>query len=173
MKCKEVLKYMEDYLNQALGADLEQEVQAHLDTCASCTKLAEDLKRTSLMVKSLPKLSAPLDFHEKVRCQIAARYKVPTSATTKTLAEQWFERIRTYLSGQVRVLRPALLGLILCITIICSILITSRDHKTSETELDWTYIKTCQEHHMSFASANPLADNSAILLMERTHSLKQ
>ncbi|MCL6629630.1 MAG: zf-HC2 domain-containing protein [Armatimonadetes bacterium] len=175
MKCKELSKHMGDYVNKTLSSDLASDIESHLSACPKCVKLVRELQSTSLMVRSLSRLSAPAGFAENVRSRIAIQSESKPICTSWELIMQWLHGLRQSLRipvfGQARVPRLVVVSLLLCLVVVGSMLVVNQVRYSSETVIDWAYIETCRDQHASFASANPLADNAAILLRERAHDL--
>ncbi|MGB9586971.1 MAG: hypothetical protein ACPL7O_02205, partial [Armatimonadota bacterium] len=78
--------------------------------------------------------------------------------------------LRIPVFGQARVPRLVVVSLLLFLVVVGSMVVNQARY-SSETVIDWAYIEMCRDQHASFASANPLADNAAILLRERAHDL--
>lgn len=175
MNCKELLKYMDDYINRTSSSNLTHDIELHLSVCPNCAKLARELECTSLMVRSLSRLNAPAGFAENVKRRIALQPKSEPASPSWELIKQRLhglkESLYTPVFGQVRVPRLVVVGLLLCLVTLGSMLVVNQARYSPETVIDRAYIEMCRDQHASFASANPLADNSAILLRERAHDL--
>ncbi|MCX5684434.1 MAG: anti-sigma factor [Planctomycetota bacterium] len=59
MLCDQVREHLSAYLDKELTADLSAAVRAHLDSCADCRALADDLRATMNLLGRLPARPAP------------------------------------------------------------------------------------------------------------------
>jgi hypothetical protein len=59
MLCDQVREHLSAYLDRELTADLSAAVRVHLDTCAECRALADDLRATVNLLGRLPERRAP------------------------------------------------------------------------------------------------------------------
>jgi anti-sigma factor RsiW len=59
MLCDQVREHLSAYLDKELTADLSAAVRAHLDSCAECRALAEELRATVNLLGRLPARPAP------------------------------------------------------------------------------------------------------------------
>ena len=174
MDCKAFSKHIGDYVNRTLSGSVADEAKAHLSVCPQCTALVKELEGASAMVRSLHRVSAPAGFEQRLRDRLAA-CKAPETADAGRI-RGWLGAIRSAFAGapvhpRRLALRPALVGLLLCAAIAGSMLFVGRGRYSERADMDWAYIETCREQHASFASTNPLADESAIILRERARDL--
>jgi anti-sigma factor RsiW len=174
MNCRQYSKYIGDYVNRTLGSDIAQDVEMHLAACAKCASLAGDLEQTSLMVRSLEREVTPVGFEERLKARLAAQRAVDVR---QSVLSRWVDAVRDAFAGNPvygrrPILRPALAGLLVLIVLAGSVFMLMRGYY-GESETDWSYIHTCRRQHSSFAAANPLADESAVILRERVSDLAQ
>lgn len=170
MNCKEFSKHIGDYVNRKLDEEVARSAEIHLSTCARCASLVKELEKTSLLVSSLERASAPVGFEEHLKNRLAS----PERVEKRHSIREWLRTLgEVFLGtpGHRFALRPVLAGLLLCAVIIGSVFIIGRDRNSDTLTIDWTYIETCQAQHASFAAANPLADESAVILKERVREL--
>jgi anti-sigma factor RsiW len=174
MNCEEFSKHIGDYVNHKLDKDTAKQAELHLSSCAECATLANEMEKTSLLVCSLERASAPVGFEERLKARLASEKAfVPGFLTA---VKNW---LRTLLSafptvpvhGRRLAVVPALAGLLVCAVIIGSVLMFGQS-RSNTPDIDWAYLETCQTQHASFAAANPLADDSAVILKERDRELK-
>ena len=77
MKCKEVIRELSDYLDNAVDSKLLAEVEHHLEHCEDCRLVVDTTRKTiQLYCDSEP---APLEpqVHERLHKALAARLKQP------------------------------------------------------------------------------------------------
>ncbi|HUV03663.1 MAG TPA: zf-HC2 domain-containing protein [Armatimonadota bacterium] len=177
MDCKAFSKRIGDYVNRALSVDAADEARVHLSGCPSCAALVKELESASVMVRSLRRVSAPTGFEQRVKDRRLAALKTQGTVPTETgRIRKWLNAIgRAFAAAPAHhrrlALRPALVGLLLCAVIAGSVLFFGQGRYSERADTDWGYIETCQEQHASFVSANPLADESAVILRERARDL--
>lgn len=170
MNCKRFSKYTGEYVNRTLPADVLADAELHLSSCVSCASLVRELENTSAMVRALDRECAPVGFEQRLKERIASR--AATSHASDSLACRWLNAIGTAIMGKSVEgrrpgLRPALVALSLCVIVLGSFVLFGPSMQTASSDTDWAYIGTCQEQHAQFASANPLADEAAVILRER------
>ena len=174
MNCKQFSECIGDYVNRTLGENTA-DAKAHLSTCAQCAALAKEMEDTSLLVRSLDRMSTPAGFEERLKARLASSV-APSGARGRIL-----NRIRaigkTLLGTPTHerrlLFRPVLATLLLCIIIAGSVFMFIRGQRVGAPDTDWAYIETCREQHASFAATDPLADESAVILKERAHELNE
>ena len=176
MDCKAFSKHIGDYVSRTLSEGVAGEAKAHLSECPQCAALVKELESTSVMVRSLHRVSAPAGFEQRLRGRLAA-HEAPETADAGRI-RGWLGAVgRAFADAGAHPRRPALRpvclggGLLLCAVIVGSILLVGQGRYSERTDMDWAYIETCREQHVSFASTNPLADESAIILRERARDL--
>lgn len=160
MNCKQFAKYITDYVDGTLEKGVAGEMESHMSLCRDCRSLVTELENTSSLIRSLDRLAAPEGFETRLRSRIAS---VPALGAKKA--------VRGILFGRPYVLRPVFAALVVCLLIAGSVLTLTHKAQVGRTATDWDYIEKCRSEHATFASANPLADDSAIILGERARDL--
>ena len=166
MNCKEFKNIAGEYTNRTLGNELAGSVEIHLSVCPKCASLARELESTSVMVRSLSRANAPVGFEERLKARMAAREVRKLSV---------FDRMAGFLHalfvppGHRFAVRPAIAALLICIVIAGSIFMFNQ--RQAGSEMDWAYIRACQDQHATFSGTNPLADESGVALRERVQDL--
>ncbi len=169
MNCKKLRKYIIDYVDGALSEELAECVKAHLASCAECSQMVTELKATSSLVRSLDRVKAPVGFEARLHAKLATRQATQTKrGIIRRLAQDLFEAIKM---GPQPLLKPAVVVLLFCCLIGASVFMLIGNNSTVQAT-DQAFINTCQEQHISFAAANPLADDSAVLLRDRASELE-
>ncbi|MCX5676297.1 MAG: anti-sigma factor [Planctomycetota bacterium] len=77
MLCDQVREHLSAYLDKELTAELSAAVRAHLDTCAACRTLADELRATADLLGRLPVRAAPEHLAADVIREIERRGIVP------------------------------------------------------------------------------------------------
>lgn len=176
MNCKQFSKLMGDYVNRTLSEDVAENAEIHLSLCAKCASMVKELEHTSEFVRSLERASTPAGFEERLKARLAAHRASESSVTSGTGIWGGLRAIGTRLRelpahGHRLGLRPALVGLLLCVIVAGSIFMLAQGQHPNGVETDWGYIETCQDQHALFAGSNPLADESAVILRERAREM--
>ena len=164
MNCKQFAKYITDYVDGTLDRGVAGEMDMHMNVCHECSSLVTELENTSSLIRSLDRLTAPEDFEKQLSARIVA---APADLPRRSL----WQRLTGAPSRRPLVLRPVFAALALCLVLVGSMFVLMQKTYFSQPETDWEYIEKCESQHSSFASANPLADNSAIILTERARDL--
>ncbi len=73
MVCEEARENLSAYLDKELTGPESEAVSAHLDACADCRALAEELRATAALVAGLPARAAPEDLAGDVQREIERR----------------------------------------------------------------------------------------------------
>ena len=70
MTCKDIEGKLAAYQEEALSPEEKSLVEAHLGTCAKCSSLLADLKKTVDLIKDLPEVEPPPWFTQKIMAQV-------------------------------------------------------------------------------------------------------
>ncbi len=168
MSCKEYSEYIGDYVNRTLDSGKSARVHAHVDSCVKCARLVRELQSTARMVASLDRTSAPEGFESRLAARLAAQKTIASEHPIRA----WFRSIfATPAYGYRVALRPALAGAVVCIIAAGSMLMTSHNTPVDNSQVDWGYMQTVRSQHSSFAATNPLGDDSAAMLKERSQDM--
>ena len=165
MNCNQFAKYITDYVDGTLDRGVAGEMEMHMSLCHDCNSFVTELENTSSLIRSLDRLTAPMGFEDRLKARITS-----TPAHEKT----WRQRLAGWLAGSARkpfVLRPVFAALVVCLILIGSTFALVQRAYTPQPDMDWEYLGKIQAEHANFASANPLADDSAIILTERARDL--
>jgi len=71
MKCKKIKKLLKLYIDDALTFGERQLVEKHLEKCSECRAELRSLSTMVRLIKSLPKVSTPPNFTEKLMSKIS------------------------------------------------------------------------------------------------------
>jgi anti-sigma factor (TIGR02949 family) len=74
-ECREVLARVSEYLDQELPPDVCERIQAHLEGCAPCESLAEEMKRSLAAIREYRDGEAPGPLAAEVRDRLLAAYR--------------------------------------------------------------------------------------------------
>lgn len=74
MKCTELEKYLDDYLDDAVSLAEQKAVESHIEYCVSCQQALEARKTIRQALRSLPVDEASPDFEAKVFTAVRSHY---------------------------------------------------------------------------------------------------
>jgi len=74
MKCTNVQKYLDDYLDDAMSLGEQKAVDSHIEQCASCQQALQTTNAIRLALRSLPVEEASADFEDKVFAEVRSHY---------------------------------------------------------------------------------------------------
>jgi len=77
MQCQQVHEHLSAYVDRELTSELSAAVRAHLDACAECRALADDLRATADLLGQLPVQAAPKHLAEDIQREIERRTILP------------------------------------------------------------------------------------------------
>ena len=67
IECEEVLRHLFAYIDGELDADLEHEINGHLELCRSCFSRAEFERRLKQHLREVGQTSVPSEFEQRMR----------------------------------------------------------------------------------------------------------
>ena len=74
MKCTDVQKYIDDYLDDAMSLGEQKAVESHIEQCVSCQQALEAHKAVRHALRSLPVDEASPDFEARVFAAVRSQY---------------------------------------------------------------------------------------------------
>ena len=77
MQCQQVHEHLSAYVDRELTSELSAAVRAHLDACAECRALADDLRATADLLGQLPVQAAPKHLADDIQRAIERRTILP------------------------------------------------------------------------------------------------
>jgi anti-sigma factor RsiW len=72
MQCDRARELIGAYIDEELGGDDRASVASHIESCAVCTRLAGDIRRTSTVIAGLGRKNAPVVLASKIRSRLDA-----------------------------------------------------------------------------------------------------
>lgn len=79
MKCTDVQKYLDDYLDDAMSLGEQKAVESHIEQCASCQQALQAHTMVREALRSMPVEAASADFEEKVFATVRSHYGTGSS----------------------------------------------------------------------------------------------
>lgn len=74
MKCTDIQKYLDDYLDDAMSLGEQKSVELHINQCVSCQQALEAHNTVRQALGSLPVEKASPEFEEKVFAEVRSHY---------------------------------------------------------------------------------------------------
>jgi len=74
MKCTDIQKYLDDYLDDAMSLGEQKAVETHVEQCASCQQALEAYRAIRQALRSLPVEDASPDFEARVFADVRRQY---------------------------------------------------------------------------------------------------
>jgi len=74
MKCTDIQKYLDDYLDDAMSLGEQKAVESHIEQCATCQQALEEYRNVRQALRSLPVEDASPDFEAKVFAEVRNHY---------------------------------------------------------------------------------------------------
>ena len=74
MKCTDIQKYLDDYLDDAMSLGEQKAVESHLQQCDSCQREMDARRAVRQALRSLPVEQASPDFEKKVFAGVRSHY---------------------------------------------------------------------------------------------------
>jgi anti-sigma factor RsiW len=75
MSCSEVQSALSELVDGTLPRDRRSLVESHLDSCADCRAIADDIRRIRQQARALPKMTPPAALWDKVRADFQAAHR--------------------------------------------------------------------------------------------------
>lgn len=166
MDCKGLKENIIDYMSGTLNIELTSAVEEHLKVCRACRDIARDFEKTESLVRSLEKVPVPAGFDKRLRRRLAACQRDSAHRRLLDGFQQSLKEIFSMVRMRSLLLRPTVVGVLLCLLVSGSIFLFFGGSNRVEAT-DRAFIEVCQEQHVSFAAGNPLADESAVILKDR------
>jgi len=70
MDCREIKKYLEDYILEELDPTIEIQINAHLAECEQCRKDSEEKQKLINAFRESHRFAPPLDTYKRIRSSI-------------------------------------------------------------------------------------------------------
>ena len=177
--CTRVQPLLSEYVDGTLTDQASWDVKMHLTSCAVCAKIADDFTATSRLLGELPQLELPSNFEAMLTKRLADQALRPQPLTlwtrlTNAFSELWRNNARrNVMATGVAVAMVVPLAVVvmnrpLSVTPGKSIAVvtsptpqTSNPTGTDSPSLDLNHVLNA---HVSYASSEPLGDQSGLLI---------
>lgn len=72
ISCRDLFRFLGDYLDEQLGVDMRQEMEAHIAHCRVCTVLVDSTRKTVSIVTEYRSYELPTNVAAKIMARIRA-----------------------------------------------------------------------------------------------------
>jgi len=76
MKCTDIQKYLDDYLDDAMSLGEQKAVESHIEQCTSCKHAMDEHKNIREALSTLPVEKTSLDFEQKTFSEVRSHYGI-------------------------------------------------------------------------------------------------
>ena len=71
MRCRELLKYLSDYIDRDLDASICRHIDSHMKGCKPCAAFISTLKKTVGVLKRQPRAALPTSLRRRLRARLS------------------------------------------------------------------------------------------------------
>lgn len=75
MKCAELLKYLNEYVDGTVDPAVCEEFEKHMAGCNPCQVVVDNIRKTITLYKDGQPYKLPFEFHERLHDAIRQRWK--------------------------------------------------------------------------------------------------
>jgi len=75
MKCAELLKYLNEYVDGTVDPAVCEEFEKHMAGCNPCQVVVDNIRKTIALYKDGQPYKLPVEFHERLHDAIRQRWK--------------------------------------------------------------------------------------------------
>jgi len=79
MKCEELLRMLNDYVDGDIDPSMCEEFQRHLDGCDPCKVVVDSIKKTITLYKEEGVYTLPAEFREKLHSMLREKWREKTN----------------------------------------------------------------------------------------------
>lgn len=160
--CRKIQPLLSLYMDGMLEAGRAWDVKLHIASCRVCTRAAQDLTATVALLQALPRQDTSASFEDALARRLADQVLQQRRPSPAERAREWWALPR---------LRPALAAAgALAVLVPCTLVLNVGQHKvkpavsvSAATSAD-PFVDQCLEEHALDATAEPLGDQTAVLL---------
>ena len=159
LDCTNIQEGLSEFIDGVLSAEQSEATQAHLRSCAVCTKVAEELKQTTRLLAFLPRPEPAGDFEQKRAARLAGQALRPKPTTLGEKLSAWWSRPRV---------RPAVAsGLALAAlvpVVVFFVRPTPKSPLPVPTITENAEVEQALDEHLSAKASEAFGDSSGLLL---------
>lgn len=75
MKCEELLKYLNEYVDGTVDLAVCEEFEKHMAGCNPCQVVVDNIRKTITLYKEGQPYTLPAEFHERLHTALRQRWK--------------------------------------------------------------------------------------------------
>ncbi len=75
MKCEELLKYLNEYVDGTVDLAVCEEFEKHMAGCNPCQVVVDNIRKTITLYKEDQPYTLPTEFHERLHTALRQRWK--------------------------------------------------------------------------------------------------
>ena len=159
LDCKKIQEGLSEFIDGVLSAEQSEATQAHLRSCAVCTKVAEELKQTTRLLAFLPRLEPAGDFEQKLAARLAGQALRPKPITRGEKLSAWWSRPRV---------RPVVASGLALAALVPVVVFFVRPSQKSPlpipTLAENAEVEQALDEHLSAKASEAFGDSSGLLL---------
>lgn len=161
MKCSKFRKALKDH---GLEIRVGSEMDLHMNECDECAKLWSDLVKVSSSIRDMERQPAPPDFDARLNEKIIAhKASMRSGGIIARLADVlsptlWVMPLKRRYAPFLALMVLFAVGFGLFAPQL------SRKGVDNSDDIDWRYIKTCQDAHFAMIQGEPLISDSTAIL---------
>ncbi|HON06475.1 MAG TPA: zf-HC2 domain-containing protein [Verrucomicrobiota bacterium] len=84
MKCKDLLKILNEYVDGTIDPSMCEEFEKHLEGCNPCQVVVDNIKKTITIYKEGQPYELPVEFKEKLHKTLREKWKKSLEAENKS-----------------------------------------------------------------------------------------
>jgi anti-sigma factor RsiW len=162
LDCKNIQAGLSEYIDGALPTEQAELTQAHLRSCAVCTKVAEELTQTTRLLAFLPRPEPSQDFEQKLAARLAGQALRPKPITLGEKLSAWWSRPRV---------RPAMASGLAVACLVPVVIFFPRALRpvpvvppAAEAVAENTEVEQAMQEHLSAKAGEVFGDSAGLLL---------
>jgi anti-sigma factor RsiW len=162
LDCNKIQAGLSEYIDGALPVEQADATQAHLRSCAVCTKVAEELTQTTRLLAFLPRPEPTADFEQKLALRLAGQALRPKPITFGEKLSAWWSRPRV---------RPAVASGLAVACLVPVLIFFPRATRpmpvatpTVEAVAENTEVEQAMQEHLSAKAGEVFGDSAGLLL---------
>jgi anti-sigma factor RsiW len=162
LDCKKIQEGLSEYIDGVQTVEQSEATQAHLRSCAVCTKIAEELTQTSRLLAFLPRPELSESFELKLTTRLAGQALRPKPITLTEKLAAWWVRPGV---------RPALASGLALATLVPVVVFFPRAVRPTvvatpavEAVAENAEVEQAMQEHLSAKAGEVFGDSSGLLL---------
>jgi anti-sigma factor RsiW len=76
LNCKHVWRYISDYLDGSVDAQLRKEIERHLESCELCSAILDSTRNILILTADDRTFELPVGYSERLHARLEAEFRV-------------------------------------------------------------------------------------------------